>query len=257
MKASSDGTAGEALDGEALTPGLHRVLRRQMRRAGASPSIPPGPQEWARLLEMVSSTYAEHDRSRYVLERAMRISAEEMADLHETLRSRALIDELTGIANRAGILETLDRIVADSAVGCISVMFLDLDGFKSVNDRHGHAAGDELLVAAASRVRHRSRSTDVVGRLGGDEFLVLVPHEGDANTGAQRIAEALATPFRLSGAVVQVSCSVGVVRGATAERSGADFVRAADDAMYAAKAAGKNRVVSVDLDPLSSPSGSS
>ncbi|WP_432543142.1 GGDEF domain-containing protein [Kineococcus sp. SYSU DK002] len=228
---------------------LHRVLSRQLRRAGADRSHPPGPREWQRFLAVVSSTYTEHDRSRYVLERAMRISTEEMQQLHKELRSRALVDALTGIANRAGILETLEHVVAERAVRRrVTVLFLDLDGFKGVNDRHGHGAGDELLAAAAGRIRSRSRPTDVVGRLGGDEFLVVRVGEGDEDAAAQRVADALAAPFRLSCGTVRVSASVGVASGTTGERTAADFVQAADDAMYAAKAAGKNRVVAVDLD---------
>ena len=232
---------------------LHRVLARQLRRAGVDADTPPDADRWRRLLTAVSSVYAEHDRSRYVLERAMRISSEEMRELHEVLRSRALLDAMTGLANRAGTLEGLERALEEArrTGGRLAGMFLDLDGFKAVNDRFGHATGDELLVAVAGRLRARCRPADVVGRLGGDEFVVVrspAGGTGEVRAAAQRVADALAAPFQLSVGEVRVSASVGVALGAARERTTSDFVRASDDAMYAAKAAGENRVGVRDLD---------
>ena len=236
-----------------MSTGQHRVLARQLRRLGLDATTPPDAAQWARLLAAVSDVYAEHDRSRYVLERAMRISAEEMHDLHEVLRSRALVDAMTGLANRAGLLEGLERVVDRSAhgEGPLGVCFLDLDGFKAVNDRYGHGAGDDLIVAAAGRIRSGSRGTDLVARLGGDEFVVVCGpgvRREDVLASADRIAASLAQPFVLGAATVAVTASVGVAVGDGTGRTTDDFVRASDDAMYAAKAAGKNRVHCLDLD---------
>nr|WP_281373287.1 GGDEF domain-containing protein [Kineococcus aurantiacus] len=176
-----------------------------------------------------------------------------MTGLHEELRSRALLDGMTGLANRAGLLDGLDRLLerATARGTRVAVCFVDLDGFKAVNDRYGHAAGDELITAAAGRLRTGCRSADLVGRLGGDEFLTATADPGtdaQALAVAGRLVEALSRPFALSAGSVRVGASVGLALATAAGRTGEDLVRAADDAMYAAKAAGKNRVHHVDLD---------
>ncbi|PRY15088.1 GGDEF domain-containing protein [Kineococcus rhizosphaerae] len=243
-------------------PAVHRVLARQLRRLGLDASSAPDPQQWRTLITGVSDVYTEHDRSRYVLERAMRISSEEMSELHAELRSRALRDDMTGLANRAGLLDGLDDLLGRAAVrgARVAVCFVDLDGFKAVNDRYGHGAGDELITAAAARLRAGCRSADLVGRLGGDEFLTAstcapagpgaIP---EALTVAERLTATLARPFPLSAATVTVSASLGLVLGRAVRRSGEDFVRAADDAMYAAKAAGKTGSTSWTWTPERAP----
>ena len=122
-----------------------------------------------------------------------------------------------------------------------AVLFLDLDDFKAVNDRWGHAAGDELLRAVARRVTHCVRSTDTVARLGGDEFAVLLP-DGDLSraTGvAERILAHLQQPLNVGGRVLFVTASVGGALTRPAE-SAAELLHRADTAMYTAKRAGKN-----------------
>lgn len=171
----------------------------------------------------------------------------ERRDYEAHLRRLAEIDELTGLPNRRAFLATLDDHLAsrrrEDARGALLV--LDLDHFKQVNDTLGHAGGDRVLVNAARAMQERLRSTDVVARLAGDEFAVLLPRADQGE--AERVAEALAARLREDvvptpqGAVRHVSASIGVVTltggaGANAARA----LRYGDHAMYAAKSAGRD-----------------
>ncbi len=126
----------------------------------------------------------------------------------ENLRSRAATDELTGLANRAGLLEHLETMDGTGA----SVVFCDLNGFKSVNDRLGHAAGDAVLVQTARRLRRTVRGEDFVARLGGDEFVIVVPPSPDADFEglARRLLRAIEQPMILPGGVAAtIGMSIG------------------------------------------------
>jgi diguanylate cyclase (GGDEF)-like protein len=159
---------------------------------------------------------------------------------HHELTSRALVDPLTGLANRAAFTAALERQHGTALP--FAVLFLDLDDFKTVNDRMGHAAGDELLRQVAARLRAGLRTRDVCARLGGDEFAVLLPDSGDtAHSIAQRLVEQVCAPVPLAGRTVRVAASVGLAFG-SAELTAGELVQRADTAMYAAKARGKNRV---------------
>ena len=167
---------------------------------------------------------------------------------HSDAVHRALHDPLTNLPNRALFLDRLrqaeQRAARSGAV--VAVLFLDLDGFKTVNDSLGHGRGDELLVAVAGRLADTLRAGDTAARLGGDEFAVLLtdlPAEGEAPLIAERILEALRAPFGLAGHELAVRASVGI---ATARGPGGDLLRDADLAMYQAKAQGRDRVVSFD-----------
>jgi diguanylate cyclase (GGDEF)-like protein len=159
---------------------------------------------------------------------------------------RARHDTLTELPNRAHLHELIDAELERPDRGPVSVLFLDVDGFKDVNDSLGHDAGDDLLRQIAGRLTGSTRAGDTVGRLGGDEFVVLCR---DCDTaGAQALADrcraSIDRPFDLGGRMVRLGVSVGI---ATAEDPGSrlrstDLVRDADLAMYAAKAAGRNRV---------------
>lgn len=173
-------------------------------------------------------------------------------DLEDQLRHQALHDPLTGLPNRVLFVDRLSHALvrrARSEAG-LAVMFVDLDDFKEVNDRMGHAVGDELLRLVAIRLRGVLRAEDTACRLGGDEFAFLLE---DADTAraeivAGRILAALGQPFELGGQTASLSASIGI-----AARSGAiddasstvtadELLRDADTAMYAAKALGKGRV---------------
>jgi diguanylate cyclase (GGDEF)-like protein/PAS domain S-box-containing protein len=164
--------------------------------------------------------------------------------VEDQLAHQALHDPLTGLPNRAllsdRVQQALTRLKRED--GFAAVLFLDLDGFKLVNDSLGHALGDELLQCVGERLRSAARSTDSVARLGGDEFVVLCENLVDpteAMTLAERLLEALAVPFDIAGHQLFVSASIGV---ATTPATDADtFLRDADTAMYQAKKSGRNR----------------
>ena len=152
------------------------------------------------------------------------------------LRSMADTDALTGLQNRRSIMESLESNLDDHR-GRVAAIYLDVDHFKPVNDDNGHHVGDQLLKAVAERLRDRIRTTDRVGRHGGDEFLVVCPGIGTQRAAlalARRVQEVFKEPFQLAGMSVSMTASLGVscgARGVTAEQ----LVSCADGAMYDAK----------------------
>jgi diguanylate cyclase (GGDEF)-like protein len=166
--------------------------------------------------------------------------------LQDELTHRALHDALTGLPNRVLLRERLGRALGRP--GAHALLLLDLDGFKDVNDTHGHPVGDELLRVAAHRLGRVLAAGDTLARLGGDEFAVLLEDVTAEQAGAVavRVLDALREPFAVAGNRLHVTASVGLLELAGAgEREGAeaDAFRDADLALYAAKGAGKNRVV--------------
>jgi diguanylate cyclase (GGDEF)-like protein len=120
---------------------------------------------------------------------------------------------------------------------------LDLDGFKLINDQHGHAAGDRVLEIVGSRLVAHIRGEDTVARLGGDEFaIVLEDLESDeiATDIAHKLIQAISPPIELSGAMVSVTASIGIAFSSPSEKSPGNLLRSADEALYLAKKAGKN-----------------
>ena len=169
--------------------------------------------------------------------RALRMVEEKTGQL----RYQALHDALTGLPNRALIMDRAEQMLVHARRDGIdaSAMFIDLDGFKGVNDTFGHPVGDELLRVVAARITGVLRETDTIGRLGGDEFVVLV--EGGADLVAERILTVLREPFDLgTGNPITITTSIGI---ATGDREAArDLLRDADIALYEAKGAGRNRI---------------
>jgi len=163
----------------------------------------------------------------------------------------AFHDGLTGLANRTLIRDRMQHALARAhrTGGFVAVIYLDLDDFKEVNDRLGHAAGDQLLQAVAARLKPLLRPGDTFGRLGGDEFVVVsdhVPNERAAVGIAERLATALAEPFEFDAARVEVTASIGVALG-DAETDADRLLANADRAMYAAKARGGSGITSFAL----------
>jgi diguanylate cyclase (GGDEF)-like protein len=162
------------------------------------------------------------------------------------LRHQNLHDPLTGLPNRTLFAELLDHAVdrARSSQQVAAVLFVDLDGFKFVNDTHGHHVGDELLMAVATRVSGLLRPEDTLSRQGGDEFVALCENlatAADAEVTAQRITAALAEPFDLPSTQVVVSASVGIAFSGPGQDLPATLLRDADFAMYQAKNSGGGR----------------
>jgi diguanylate cyclase (GGDEF)-like protein/PAS domain S-box-containing protein len=170
----------------------------------------------------------------------------ERRGLEAQLVHRAFHDELTGLANRALFTDRVAHALARQArrPDGVAVVFCDLDGFKTVNDTLGHAAGDELLVAVAARLADCAREVDTVARLGGDEFAILLEDQPDQSGPArvaQRVLDALAEPFDVRGTPVAVTASIGIAFATTQAQTADDLLRNADIAMYTAKGAGKSR----------------
>jgi diguanylate cyclase (GGDEF)-like protein len=208
---------------------------------------------WAKLLGLVNATYRESEADRYTLERSIEVSSDEMRTLHDVLRRQARHDVLTGLPNRAALTEILGTALARGRLTGrdVAVLFVDLDGFKLVNDGLGHAAGDELLLRAAERIRGATRDDDVVARLGGDEFVVVcwdVDTVDTATAVARRIVAQIEKPFRIGSQDAVVSASIGIAVAGADAIDPEDLLRRADLAMYEAKATGRGRFVLFDDD---------
>jgi len=168
--------------------------------------------------------------------------------LRVELHHQAFHDPLTGLPNRAAFDADLrEQSERRRPLGeGMAVLFIDLDGFKAVNDRLGHAAGDRLLEATARRLENCLRPEDHVARLGGDEFTVILDGTPDIDSAmivANRVLEVLDQPFVVDGRAVRVSGSIGVAFSSEAVSDAAQLVRDADQAMYQAKKSGRGRIV--------------
>jgi diguanylate cyclase (GGDEF)-like protein len=177
----------------------------------------------------------------------------ERRGLVRQLRHEATHDALTGLPNRALFFERLDEALAgDGDTSRIGVCYLDLDGFKAVNDSLGHEVGDRLLVAVAERLSSCLTSPDqLVARIGGDEFVALYtdpPSLREVTDLAGRILDALSAPVLLGGRELPVHGSIGIVHGPVGDRAAADVLRSADITMYRAKELGGNRYEIADPD---------
>jgi diguanylate cyclase (GGDEF)-like protein len=224
----TDGTAfAFALDDGGAEPVVCLVRR--------APNVQPfGPLEEHRGRELINHTRG-----------ALRRAAQREV-LEEQLRHRAFYDPLTGLPNRALFLDRIGHAVARGkrAGQELAVLFVDLDRFKVVNDSLGHAAGDQLLVQVARRLRACLRDSDTVARLGGDEFTVLLEGPNavaDAVLAAQRILATLRAPIPLDGQDTYAAASIGIAGGVDILESGRDLLREADIALYRAKGAGRGR----------------
>lgn len=185
-----------------------------------------------------NQTEAESNRLQHLTEQ-LKIS-------QEALRFRANFDALTGLPNRTHIQELVDDLIrtADDDRK-VAFAFLDLDDFKQVNDHHGHAIGDELLRQIAKRVKSEIRSTDIFGRISGDEFVIIlnpVDQRSDASALISRVRSRLKRPFRIEGVGIKTSASIGVALYPDHGRDYDTLRRHADMAMYRAKSSSKGGV---------------
>lgn len=164
---------------------------------------------------------------------------------NERLRNQAFSDRLTGLANRALFMDRLALKVehAKRYHEMIGVVFLDLDGFKAINDKHGHDAGDEVLRVISQRIDSCTRGSDTVARWGGDEFAIILPEAqniNDVSEIANRLIDVINEPIIFKGKEMKVGTSIGIsfhpINGETPDQ----LIEEADHAMYRAKAEGKN-----------------
>lgn len=158
----------------------------------------------------------------------------------------AYTDELTGLPNRNEFNNRLKRMLEDqrSTGGRFTLMYLDLDGFKQINDRHGHSVGDEVLMHVGMRISHALRTSDTVYRIGGDEFTVILPGLDDpknAEIVAEKLIREIARPIPCDTVDCELTTSIGVVLHDDKHQTMGQMVDAADKAMYAAKKAGANQ----------------
>ena len=179
------------------------------------------------------------------------ITAFREAEAHS--RFLAFHDPLSGLANRALLTERVDQTLAHRSGNACALLYIDLDRFKDVNDRHGHQAGDELIRHFAHRLTGLVRATDTVARLGGDEFAILVSEVDDVASLdglCARVLEAARQPFDLAGMTACVNASIGVVVADEFDMRCADLLRKADVALYKAKSDGRSccRIFSDEMD---------
>jgi len=201
------------------------------------------------IAELAAGVPQRVDDRRLALARTLSLEAAmaiENGRLYQQLRHRSLHDPLTGLANRSLLYDRLEHALARRTPpsGYVGLLFVDLDGFKAVNDELGHAHGDTLLKLVAERLSAIVRPADTVARMGGDEFALLLEDLGseeEAGAVAERAVEALRAPFPLAGRSVTISGSIGVALRTTPDATADALLNEADTAMYEAKRRGKGR----------------
>ncbi|AXA67236.1 MULTISPECIES: sensor domain-containing diguanylate cyclase [Pseudomonas] len=185
--------------------------------------------------------------SRNVTERKLAETA--LQDSERRFKSLAYLDALTGIPNRRSILDQIvGHLAAASPQAECALFYLDLDRFKAINDEFGHEVGDRLLVAFVTRVSACLRADDLLGRIGGDEFIVFL-RDTPATTAlalAERLCLALQEPWTLQDIRLATTSSIGIAHGAAGSLNVHELIRRADGALYQAKRAGRARVVLAD-----------
>ena len=228
-------------DSAALMAELDRLVERQVKCMEVRFLRGDGVAVWTECRLLLLGRRGEEAE---ILLCARDISIWKKAEEH--LSYMATHDDLTGLANRTLLQQSLTEIIttAERSAQGFSVMLLDLDGFKKVNDSLGHAAGDDLLVAAAARLRESVRNTDIVARLGGDEFVLVLPgtsEEHDIRALAAKLLRSIEQPFKVRDSDVYLSTSIGVALYPDHGRDEGTLLKHADNAMYQAKSLGKNR----------------
>jgi diguanylate cyclase (GGDEF)-like protein/PAS domain S-box-containing protein len=205
--------------------------------------------EW-HWLEIHAGPYRKADGEQVGSVLSLRLVDREIA-VEAELERRARVDELTGLLNRKEILERIEVLARRQRHSDrqIALLFCDIDFFKRINDNHGHAGGDAVLQALAERLRTMVRAGDLVGRIGGDELLVVLDGVDDLDQAlefAQRLHQRVCTPLSLSRGEVTPTLSIGVTVMGAHEAMDAVIARA-DLAMYQAKQSGRNRVSAIPI----------
>lgn len=161
----------------------------------------------------------------------------------------ARTDWLSHLPNRRALIEALDRVSLRGDIDVKSVVFIDLDGFKDVNDIYGHSVGDDLIVTIAKTLNECVPPGGMLARMGGDEFAMTIGGEGAealATTFAESVLDFLNTPIRLGERTIHIGASIGIASGTLIECTSSELFRRADIAMYHSKISGKGRVTHYD-----------
>ncbi|GAA2911224.1 hypothetical protein Acy02nite_70840 [Actinoplanes cyaneus] len=203
-------------------------------------------QQLDRVLAMLSLTMTALivSRQMIILGDNRRLTRQ-LSELVDDLRFRAEHDALTGLANRPRFEECAGQALLPGAPGTVSLLLIDLDGFKPVNDTYGHHSGDQVLIEVARRLTAAAGPGDLVARVGGDEFAVLTTD--DPRLLADRVLAAFRAAFELGGEIAVIGASIGVTSARPGRRGVGQMVRDADIAMYEAKRSGANNVVTTGL----------
>jgi diguanylate cyclase (GGDEF)-like protein/PAS domain S-box-containing protein len=232
-------------------PALRETMRRLLRVPGSTTTVQArfrhadGSWRW---LEMITTNLIDAPHVGGLISNSRDVTAaREMRDL---LQRQASHDPLTQLPNRALFADRLNAALAPGGPAGsrppVALLLIDLDDFKSINDTHGHRAGDDALIALADRLRGCVRQSDLAARLGGDEFAAILPGAtlGEATLIAQRLLDALRQPVLVDGHQVQLSVSVGIAGASHTDPE--ELMRAADTAMYRAKQNGKSCYATAD-----------
>jgi len=151
-------------------------------------------------------------------------------------------DYLTSLPNRAYLIETLEKYLADETVKSLAILFLDLDKFKPVNDFYGHQVGDDLLIAVAKRLKGCVRGADLVARLGGDEFIIVLNEPNTSFEAGEKVAQkvilAISSAFNFSDIKININTSIGIALYPEHGKDADALITLADDAMYKSKGEG-------------------
>ncbi len=227
-----------------MRPDLQTLLNQQLNALGLNALEPPALEAWQQFLEKINQTYQQYQTNHQDLGTKLLASQQKLEHTHLELAQLTNHDPLSGLPNRSYFRQHLEHHLANSPDTLNAVFFIDLDGFKYVNDTFGHAMGDQLIQKAGHRLCTRVRKTDLVARLGGDEFAIVLhdlPSAEKASQVAEQILEGFKEPFGIDGHQLSVTCSIGIALFPS-DASGLEaLVQAADTAMYKAKSLGKNQ----------------
>ncbi|MDL0430450.1 sensor domain-containing diguanylate cyclase [Marinobacter sp. TBZ242] len=218
----------------AMIQRIHRVVDDLLSAPGFMDALddPDG--------EELKIPHGEKDRELLEFVRTQVAAAVERKQMHSQLEYMASYDQLTGLPNRHLVMDRIQSALsrASREKGFLAVLYLDLDDFKQVNDSHGHAVGDEVLEAMARRLVECVRAADTVGRLGGDEFIVLldgIKQPEDAANVAEKVLATLSEPYELSAATLTLIPSIGIAVYPEHGEDRETLIRHADGAMYRVK----------------------
>jgi len=219
----------------------HRNFKVEVRSKQAN-----GEYMWSRWVG--SDVRDEQGRLEYVVGFVEDIS--EWRELNNQIAYQASFDGLTDLPNRVTLIDELrERLEGQAPPAMTGVLFIDLDGFKLINDTQGHSVGDAVLLEVAQRFRRALRPTDLIGRFGGDEFVVVasdIQDDNEAKAIGRRLHDILSTPVLANGRIITVDASIGIALSERGSSSSEQLIGNADIAMYEAKATGRNRSVVFD-----------